>query len=432
MKAAQSVRANFSGKSRVEILEKRECHVFPVVMITEGVHCGSAGCVYYPEDELSKFPAAWNHKPVVVRHPVTEEGDPQSACSPNVANTTKIGTLFNTILDGGKLKSEAWIYKDVCQGTFPSIWNALTNSQMQEVSTGLFFDTEEVSGVWNNETYVMVARNIRPDHLAILPDETGACSIEDGAGIPRVNKGEKKPVEKSNLLLRLNQDPSFAALTEAISGALADGPFHNDSYAFWIEDVFSNSVVYGDSSGSNRKYFQQGFTNTVDPIVVTLVGDPVEVQRSVQYLPLGTAVANVQTNTETTKMEKDPNEEPKPETAAEEAPAPKTAEEFVATAPTEEIKEELSEALSANKARKEALVTGILAKEGCPFTKEDLSPRSTKELEKLSALAATPKEAPAPVQGSEIPAANYGAAGGTVTAAQKVEPLVSPTMWEAK
>jgi hypothetical protein len=31
--------------------------------------------------------------------------------------------------------------------------------------------------------YNFVARNYRPDHLAILPDQRGACSIEDGCGL---------------------------------------------------------------------------------------------------------------------------------------------------------------------------------------------------------------------------------------------------------
>lgn len=30
-----------------------------------------------------------------------------------------------------------------------------------------------------------VARNHRPDHLAILPDQVGACSLADGAGLIR-------------------------------------------------------------------------------------------------------------------------------------------------------------------------------------------------------------------------------------------------------
>ena len=36
---------------------------------------------------------------------------------------------------------------------------------------------------WNGEPYRIIARNIRPDHLAILTDELGACSVVKGRGV---------------------------------------------------------------------------------------------------------------------------------------------------------------------------------------------------------------------------------------------------------
>jgi hypothetical protein len=52
-----------------------------------------------------------------------------------------------------------------------------------EVSTGLFADCVMDKGSWNGESYEYVAQNIRADHLAILPDSDGACSVKDGAGL---------------------------------------------------------------------------------------------------------------------------------------------------------------------------------------------------------------------------------------------------------
>ena len=45
--------------------------------------------------------------------------------------------------------------------------------------------TPRATGDWNGKAYVGIARNYRPDHLAILPDMKGACSIADGAGLCR-------------------------------------------------------------------------------------------------------------------------------------------------------------------------------------------------------------------------------------------------------
>ena len=56
-----------------------------------------------------------------------------------------------------------------------------------EVSTGLFTENVQANGVFGGKAYHAIATNYRPDHLAILPDQIGACSIEDGAGLLRVN-----------------------------------------------------------------------------------------------------------------------------------------------------------------------------------------------------------------------------------------------------
>jgi hypothetical protein len=436
------IKANFSGNSRVEILEKRECYVFPVVMLAEGVHCGSGGCVFYPQEEIAKFTAAWDHKPVVVRHPMSDDGEPTSACTPKVANTTKVGTLFNTRLDNGKLKSEAWIFKDVCKSTFPPLWTALTSGEMQEISTGLFFDAEEASGVWGNESYSLVARNLRPDHLAILPDEEGAFSIRDGAGIPRLNK-ESAKVEKDDLIQkyadlarrRANQvgnTTSYNDLYSAVSGAL-DVLY---GYSFWIEDLFLDSVVYGlnDKSGV---FFKRPFT-VGDPLSVEL-GSPTEVARVVSYSPTGNAETPVVKNMETKNMAdsvKEPEAEKPPvvETPAAETPAPQKAEEapqalsvadYVAKAP-DAIKAELSEALSASNAKRAELVEVILANKANPFSKEELAQRPLADLNKLAVLASAKSDPEV-----EKPQANY-AGVGSVTNSPKVEPLASPSMWEDK
>ena len=80
MTALQNITANLKASSlRYDEMEGREYVVCPMVMLTEGVHRGSNGPLYYPKGELSKTPAVWNYKPVVVYHP-TMNGKPISAC----------------------------------------------------------------------------------------------------------------------------------------------------------------------------------------------------------------------------------------------------------------------------------------------------------------------------------------------------------------
>ena len=68
----------------------------------------------------------------------------------------------------------------------PETFAKIQNGNLIEVSVGIFTDNEDAEGDWNGEKYLAVAHNYRPDHLALLPGEVGACSINDGCGL-RVN-----------------------------------------------------------------------------------------------------------------------------------------------------------------------------------------------------------------------------------------------------
>jgi hypothetical protein len=167
-----------------KVLEGRDHFVVPVILITEGVHSGSRGPVYYPAEELRRSAPAWNGKPLVVYHPDMALGNGY-ACNPNVFNRQKIGTLFNTRFVNKALKAEAWIDVERVRRVDGRVLNAIQKRQMMEVSTGLTFPLKDQKGTWNGENFVMVATNIQADHLAVLPDRKGACSIADGAGLIR-------------------------------------------------------------------------------------------------------------------------------------------------------------------------------------------------------------------------------------------------------
>lgn len=176
---------------RIEIkdLEGRDHFVVPTVMITEGVHHGSQGPVFYPIEELRQSVPFWNGKPVVVYHPSMYVS--QWAGDPAIFNQQKVGTIFNTRLDGKRLKAEAWIDVERVKRVDQRVLDAIHNRQMMEVSTGLVFAGNDQHGVFNGKHYQTVAHNLKPDHLAILPDQLGACSIADGAGLVRNDAWEE-------------------------------------------------------------------------------------------------------------------------------------------------------------------------------------------------------------------------------------------------
>lgn len=63
--------------------------------------------------------------------------------------------------------------------------DALEAGRPMELSTGLFTQNEPApaGATFNGRPYDYVARNYRPDHLAVLPDQIGACSLADGCGV---------------------------------------------------------------------------------------------------------------------------------------------------------------------------------------------------------------------------------------------------------
>jgi hypothetical protein len=163
-------------------LEGRDHLVVPTVILVHGVHNGSGGPVYYPPDSLAQSVQLWNARPVVVMHPDIY-ADGGAAGNPSVFNRQKIGVLFNTRFEANALKTEAWLDVERTQRVDARVLDAVRNRKMMEVSTGLIFSTDQVPGVWNGKEYSMLARNLVPDHLAILPDLRGACSIADGCGL---------------------------------------------------------------------------------------------------------------------------------------------------------------------------------------------------------------------------------------------------------
>jgi hypothetical protein len=166
----------------------KEHIVVPVVMMVEGVHNGSHGPLFHSINELGKFPAAWNGIPVVVNHPEID-GMNVSANDPDIIDQQTVGRVYNTFVDGNKLKAEVWVSTERLQALSAELLDQFEKGELIEVSLGMFTEEDFVTGDWNGETYEAIAKSHRPDHLALLPGSVGACSLKDGCGI-RVNSDE--------------------------------------------------------------------------------------------------------------------------------------------------------------------------------------------------------------------------------------------------
>lgn len=178
----ETVTHNLNASVRQGTLHGRTYLVVPVVMLTTGVHNGSNGPLFYPPDELAKTPTIWNLKPIVVYHP----GTGTTATSLAELTARQVGMIMNTRYDG-KLRAEAWLDPDRLRAVDPRVLAAVENGTVLEVSTGVYTDNQYAPGTWKGQEYELVARNYRPDHLAILPDKFGACRVADGCGLLQLN-----------------------------------------------------------------------------------------------------------------------------------------------------------------------------------------------------------------------------------------------------
>lgn len=274
-----TLKSNLSPLVRREELDGSGYLVFPAIILTEGVHNGSHGPLYYPAAAIEKSVPGWNHRPVLVDHPKLN-GKPASSCSPAVLRKQKVGFLLNAeyVKDGGKLRVECWIDEAKAGKVAPALVQRVTAGQMVEVSTGLFTTDKTVqNAAWNGEPYKAETGEYMPDHLAVFVDgQRGACSIADGAGAPRLN-AEGEPVENKEglnaltdkLRVLLNPPKSRAGLEAAPPPSC------------WIREVFTDAVVYERQGTLYRQAFRADKAGKI-----TLEGEPVEVVSRTEYLPV--------------------------------------------------------------------------------------------------------------------------------------------------
>lgn len=185
----RTLSANLYGPVRRATLNGRPHLVAPVTLLVPGVLDGSDGPVFYPPEEVANEPEVWNGMPLVGYH-AFRDGVPVSARRSDVLDQQGLGLVLNAHYDG-KLKGEAWFDEGLTtafdRNLSPEyrIVDRLFRGEPIEVSTGLFSKKEPAPGgaTFNSKAYTHTARSYRPDHLAVLPDQVGACQIKDGCGI---------------------------------------------------------------------------------------------------------------------------------------------------------------------------------------------------------------------------------------------------------
>jgi hypothetical protein len=360
-------------------------------MIVEGVFAGNQGPILYEQSDITKSVASWNHKPITVGHP--KRGDQfVSGCLPESIEDFGVGMVLNTSWNSRtkKLRAEAWFDEtrlDVVPGG-SAIKAALAKQEPMEVSTGLFVDKEVLSGQYNGKEFTGKARNFRPDHLAVIVNGVGACSLKDGAGL-LVNKdaqaSDVNPQSGENLA---TTDAEGKLLENRIQEVRESKPLIvNEKVKMKRDEILA---VLGD----DHKDF---VANLSDGQVEALA----KLQRTVT---VEVPVANE---------------------------APKNLDELLASAPAD-VKAKIEEAFAVNTAHRDGLIEQIVANEKNQFSKEELAVLPTATLTKMAVFAVN--AAPAPAAGS-TPAPLYaGSAAPTdpKPSTSAVKGFLPPSTFSAK
>lgn len=266
----------------------------------------------YPAEEINNSYQTMERKLMPIGHPMVN-GKYVSANDPQAVNDYYAGAWAQNVSKANdKVVMDVYVNKAVAD-TKPDGKRLIqrlddmisgNNADPIHVSTGLLLNKEQKAGESKQKKYSWVAHNMQFDHIAILLDEPGAGTPEEGVGMFVNADGQEGEVETASLIdaanslkdglvnkvkffLTHNSDASFDEIYQMLREAIR-APSGSDVYRY-VVTVWPDKFIYEEGS----KLFQQKYL--IDDSTVTLVGDPVEVVRKpTEY--------EVKTNGETNPM----------------------------------------------------------------------------------------------------------------------------------
>lgn len=248
------VNSSFGKSFEEKELNGRPHLVVPVTMIVPGVLNGSGGPGFYSASENKLSVPRWNNVPLVIPdHPTVNEKH-VTARDPDILNKYQVGVVLNAFEDEGSLKAFAWIDVKRAEKIEPMLLLNVRSGKQVEVSTGLGMKVSNAKGDFNSKEYDWVASDYQPDHLAILMNSKGACSIEDGCGL---------------MVNQLSSSDIRAILSSKLQQEFGDNVY--------LEEDYTNKIIYF----QDGQLFSLKFTRSKSD--VSFVGDPVKVARTVSY-----------------------------------------------------------------------------------------------------------------------------------------------------
>ncbi|WFY33654.1 DUF2213 domain-containing protein [Citrobacter braakii] len=251
----------------------------------------------YPAAEIEKAYNTLERNPMPLGHPKVD-GKHVSARDVRAVNEYHVGAwLQNVSHKDGKVTGDMYVNRQYAESSDKGkrLINRLdemlagTNSDPIHISTGLLYSGIAANGESKGKKYNEIATNMMFDHVAVLLDEPGAGTPEEGVGIFVNSEGDEQQIEvarladgidctrdglvnKTKFFFTNASNFSFDDISRAISDKLREGDAE-DKW-LWPETVWPDSFIYR----NDTKYLKQKYLIDDDGKAV-FVGEPVEVVR---------------------------------------------------------------------------------------------------------------------------------------------------------
>lgn len=251
----------------------------------------------YPAAEIEKAYNTLERNPMPLGHPKVD-GKHVSARDVRAVNEYHVGAwLQNVSHNDGKVTGDMYVNRQYAESSDKGkrLINRLdemlagTNADPIHISTGLLYSGIAANGESKGKKYNEIATNMMFDHVAVLLDEPGAGTPDEGVGIFVNAEGDEQQIEVANLADAadctregmLNKTRffftnasnfSFDDIQRAISDKLREGD--TEDKWLWPETVWPDSFIYQDDS----KHLKQKYLIDEGGKAV-FVGEPVEVVR---------------------------------------------------------------------------------------------------------------------------------------------------------
>ncbi len=190
----------------------------------------------YPAAEIEKAYNTLERNPMPLGHPKVD-GKHVSARDVRAVNEYHVGAwLQNVSHKDGKVTGDMYVNRQYAESSEKGkrLINRLdemlagTNSEPIHISTGLLYSGIAANGESKGKKYNEIATNMMFDHVAVLLDEPGAGTPEEGVGIFVNAEGDEVEIEVVNLEESTppdQQDPAFKTFfnqLKAFFGANSD------------------------------------------------------------------------------------------------------------------------------------------------------------------------------------------------------------------